>query len=417
VNLINLLNPAQEAKVEVALYKMAQGNATSEILAATLVPLAIAIGFGQSLNTVNLFIWLSIMACAALSAAITYWVLNPHSNEEEPSSARLRSWRWANFFSIVITGIGWGSIGMLFSSQQDSSLNAALLMCFMAVLSAGGNASAAHSYRLYFIVVACAVIGIFVNLSSGFGEQALPLGALMILYTLFVARVSFSAQASIMHTVELQIQNEVLLKERAVAMQLAERERIYRDLHDDVGAKLLGLAISAQRANLPREADLARSALQDLRDVVSRSSQLATRFDHLLADWRSETERRVQAAGLDLAWHVPTSEDASPVNPSASLHLSRILREAISNVLRHACASHIHVSLQRNGDRWILQIQDDGVGLPDTDFRANRGMIGMQERASLLGGKVTWESLSPRGCKVVVEFAIPHLTLDQAALT
>ena len=64
----------------------------------------------------------------------------------------------------------------------------------------------------------------------------------------------------------------------------SERERIYRDLNDDVGAKLLGLAISAQRADLPREADMARSALQDLRDVVSRSAQPSTPLGDLVAD-------------------------------------------------------------------------------------------------------------------------------------
>ena len=69
-------------------------------------------------------------------------------------------------------------------------------------------------------------------------------------------------------------------KQRAM---MDERNRIYRDLHDDMGAKLLGLAISAQRANLPKEADLARSALQDLRDVVSRSAHAGQRHPRVRA--------------------------------------------------------------------------------------------------------------------------------------
>ncbi|TAJ80989.1 MAG: hypothetical protein EPO42_03395, partial [Gallionellaceae bacterium] len=143
------------------------------------------------------------------------------------------------------------------------------------------------------------------NLSHGFGEQAITIGFLLAVYPLFVANVARNAQKTILHSIYLQDLNEQLLQEKAMAAQLAERERIYRDLHDDVGAKLLGLAISAQRSNQTQDADLARSALQDLRDVVSRSAHSASRLDNLLANMRAETAQRVQAAGVALDWLIP----------------------------------------------------------------------------------------------------------------
>lgn len=103
-----------------------------------------------------------------------------------------------------------------------------------------------------------------------------------------------------------------------------ERERIYRDLHDDVGAKLLGLVISAQRANLPREADLARSALQDLRDVVSRSAQPVTTLGDLVADWRAETEQRLNPLGIILDWRIPLEDMPMPVSAEAALNLGHV---------------------------------------------------------------------------------------------
>lgn len=185
-----------------------------------------------------------------------------------------------------------------------------------------------------------------------------------------------------------------------------ERERIYRDLHDDVGAKLLGLAISAQRANLPHQADLARSALQDLRDVVSRSEQSATPFGDLLADLRAETEQRVRVAGLELTWQLPEQERDLHIGADAALHLSRILREAVSNVLRHAAASHIEIITRFPHDRFVLEVRDNGAGCPVASVRPHRGMTGMRARAAALGGQLTWGENPPGGCKVMLEIPL-----------
>lgn len=190
---------------------------------------------------------------------------------------------------------------------------------------------------------------------------------------------------------------------------MEERNRIYRDLHDDVGAKLLGLAISAQRANLHNEADLARSALQDLRDVVSRSAQAATPLSDLLADLRMETSQRVQAAGLQLNWRFPEQETAAMVSAEAALNLSRILRESVTNVLRHAHASRIDITTGIDGINFCFSVEDDGVGFPGAGLKPHRGMTGMQSRAASLGGTLDWQAVQPHGCRV--EFCVPLASL------
>jgi signal transduction histidine kinase len=187
---------------------------------------------------------------------------------------------------------------------------------------------------------------------------------------------------------------------------ITERERIYRDLHDDVGAKLLGLAISAQRANLPHEADLARSALQDLRDVVSRSEQFATPFCDLLADLRAETEQRVRAAGLGLMWRFPEQESDLHIGADAALNLSRILREAVSNVLRHANASRIEIVMRITPGRFVLEVSDNGAGCPIGSVKPHRGMTGMRTRAAALGGQLNWGEIEPGGCKVTLDIPL-----------
>ena len=193
--------------------------------------------------------------------------------------------------------------------------------------------------------------------------------------------------------------------EQAVA---EERERIYRDLHDDMGAKLLGLAISAQRANLHKEADLARSALQDLRDVVSRDMHVATPLADLLADWRIETEQRVRNAGLALEWTFPDHDITLEVHPEGVLNLTRILREAVTNVLRHAQASRVWVSLARENGALELTVSDDGQGFelpgrPDVLTQAGHfGLVGMRERALLAGGEMSISSSPEQGTTITV---------------
>jgi len=191
---------------------------------------------------------------------------------------------------------------------------------------------------------------------------------------------------------------------------LIERERIFRDLHDDVGAKLLGLVISAQRANLTREADVARSALQDLRDVVSRSAQSEILLGDLLADLRAETEQRVHATGLKLVWLFPHDETTLSVSTEIALNLSRILRESVTNVLRHAEAQNILVTMHIDQNFFTLEVEDDGQGFPIEINKQHRGMMSMSIRATALHANLQWSRIMPHGCLVKLSVPLSSFT-------
>jgi two-component system sensor histidine kinase UhpB len=172
---------------------------------------------------------------------------------------------------------------------------------------------------------------------------------------------------------------------------LQERERIYRDLHDDLGAKLLGLAIGARRQDQREQADLAQSALQDLRDVVSRSAQGPMPLSDVLADLRAETAQRLEAAGLALHWapQMPDQAEVVLVSPQAALQLGRIVREAVSNIIRHAQAREVRVAVALAPNELQLSLQDDGVGLP-AGLREGRGLSNLRQRAQALQGRLAW---------------------------
>lgn len=193
---------------------------------------------------------------------------------------------------------------------------------------------------------------------------------------------------------------QALERERAVQ---EERERIHSDLHDDVGAKLLTLVY---RAPTPEHADLARAALQDLRDVVSRPVETDQVLEYLLGDLRSECAQRLSTAGIDLEWQQPTGLDQLRLGPMQGMNLGRILREAVSNIIRHADATQVRVEFQWTEAVLHLHVVDNGQADTATLQRVGRGTRNMQARAQAMGGEFGRTAHSPRGCHVHVSLPL-----------
>lgn len=183
----------------------------------------------------------------------------------------------------------------------------------------------------------------------------------------------------------------------------AERDRIYSDLHDDLGAKLLGLIHGAASA---READQARALLQDLRDVVTRSRGTPGTLGDVLADIRGEAAQRLAAVGIGLAWQELDELPDPPLDSERALHLHRIVREAISNVIRHAQARRLRVRLRFSGGQLGLELTDDGEGVESSPGRAGAGMRSMRERAAELEGDIRWTPGTEGGTKVLLSMPI-----------
>lgn len=181
-----------------------------------------------------------------------------------------------------------------------------------------------------------------------------------------------------------------------------ERERIYADLHDDLGAKLLGLVYEAES---PVQADLARAILQDLRDVVTRSRGTPGTLGDVLADIRSEAAQRLSAVGIGLAWDAPDDLPDPTLDTARALHLHRIVREALSNAIRHAQAHRVRVRVRAHAGDLLLDVTDDGGGV-DQVARAGSGMRSMRDRATELEGRIDWVAGTEGGAKVILRFPL-----------
>lgn len=171
-------------------------------------------------------------------------------------------------------------------------------------------------------------------------------------------------------------------------LELEIRERVYRDLHDDLGAKLLSLVYGAADS---RNRDLALTALQDLRETVSRDDRIDPRLAEALSQWRAESEQRFEAAGVAFDWHTPEADAALRIRADLRTALGRVLREAVSNAIRHARPQRAVVEVAFDDGCLRLCLRHDGVCPDPATWQAGRGISNMQLRLGQFGGAIRWQ--------------------------
>jgi len=191
-----------------------------------------------------------------------------------------------------------------------------------------------------------------------------------------------------------------------------ERKRIAADLHDDLGAKLLTIVHTSDN---DRISGLAREALDEMRLSVRGLTGRPMRLPDALADWRAEMVSRLGQAGIEAAWQHQHEEIDVPLSARVFVQTTRIIREAISNVIKHSRATHVIIESDVTPHSFTISIQDNGVGIASSmDGRLDRGhgMTSMKHRAKQLTGQCLIES-SP-GFGTVIRLSLPLETEPSA---
>ncbi|MCL4425764.1 MAG: histidine kinase [Firmicutes bacterium] len=216
---------------------------------------------------------------------------------------------------------------------------------------------------------------------------------------------------------ELKRREELMgqLLAKAMRAQEDERKRIARELHDEtsqsLAALVLGLKVAAtvvksdpERAEktLEQMKNSAVNIVKELHNVVYdlRPTLLDDRGLIPALTWYAESRLKPQGVIL----HIEAAGDPTQLSPEAETILYRIGQEAISNVYRHARAKNLWLSLKVKSEEAVLSIRDDGRGFnPKTVFSSEKsplGLLGIQERASLLQGQVSFWSQPGHGTLV-----------------
>lgn len=232
-----------------------------------------------------------------------------------------------------------------------------------------------------------------------------------------LARANERLQQELRERQAAEDQIKALLKQ-LLTVQEDERRRIAREIHDTLGQQMTALRMTleawrlhgAARADLSQDAQRALEISQeidasidflmsDLRPAALDHLGLGAAFADLVRSWSERT-------GIAAEYH-PSGLDGLALPPLIEINLYRLAQEALHNVHKHARATSVAVLLDRRGDELVLIVEDNGVGFdPEAAASAERrpgvGLIGMRERAMLIGGEFEVESAPGRGTIVFV---------------
>lgn len=209
------------------------------------------------------------------------------------------------------------------------------------------------------------------------------------------------------------------LLSRLVFAQEDERRRIAREMHDQFGEQLTSLG---RGIGMLKDACRDRIELRGQVDALEAVAQRLDRdVDHLVWELRPTA---LDDLGLRAALANYVQNWSKRVSISAELHTSgllddrlpseaettfyRIAQEALNNVAKHARAGNVDIILERRADHVLLIVEDDGVGFEPGDVDAagrGFGLLGMQERAALVGATLEIESGTGRGTTILVRLA------------
>ncbi len=199
-----------------------------------------------------------------------------------------------------------------------------------------------------------------------------------------------------------QLQRAVAYDRAVEQGRTEERTRIAQDLHDDIGARLLTLMYTAPN---PEYEEYIRHTLQDLKTLTRGLAAANHRLSHAAAEWKADISQRLGAAGCDLHWSFSADRDLmlSVVQWSG---LTRVLRELVNNILSHARATQVEISVHFDRGRLTLLVSDDGIGRLPKDWSHGLGLGGVRKRVKLLGGQVAWLEREPCGIRCEVRVAL-----------
>jgi two-component system, NarL family, sensor histidine kinase UhpB len=200
----------------------------------------------------------------------------------------------------------------------------------------------------------------------------------------------------------------------ALMAQESERQRIARELHDEIGQVLTGLVLQSESLTrrVPSELigpleelrETAREGAEDVRRIARRLRPEALDELGLQSALVALTSAFGEQAGIQVERHLAPS--LPTLSREAELVIYRVAQESLTNIARHAQASRADVRLTSENGIVALYIRDNGRGLPRGADRSSSGIRGMHERAILIGARLTMASAPEGGTEVRLQVPI-----------
>lgn len=183
-----------------------------------------------------------------------------------------------------------------------------------------------------------------------------------------------------------------------------ERQRIARDLHDDLGSRLL---TGMHQTRIDEVHDTLDLAIAEMRNIVRGMAGKSLPLSQLLAELRAECMARCESAGIEMEWPLPAEPAADDPLLDYRLyrHVTSILRELVSNLIRHAGATRAGIDLRVDEQYLRCRLSDNGQGFDGSLRRADgNGMENMRRRAAAMNATLVF---APRPDGTLAELEVP----------
>lgn len=201
-----------------------------------------------------------------------------------------------------------------------------------------------------------------------------------------------------------------------------ERSLIAREIHDELGQVLtvLKIQVTLLSNKLRKDQQELKEKINNISSMIDDSVEMIQRITSKLRpgildelgliaaiEWQTQEFRKA----TDRIFSLSLPADDIKLDMEKSTVIFRIFQEAVTNVIRHASASHIYISLSRSGAGLILEVKDNGTGISSEQIKSPKsfGLIGMRERALAVGGEVTIEGIPMKGTAVKVEIPLEEI--------
>ena len=195
---------------------------------------------------------------------------------------------------------------------------------------------------------------------------------------------------------------------------LEERQRIARDLHDDVAARMLTLIHSVKE---PQTIALSRSILKSLRNsIYTLDNKSTASILDAITDVRSEIQVRLNSIGMQLIWHQSDNLQGLSFTPRQHINLNRMLHEITTNIIKHANAQFMEIIINLTNKQVSVEVSDNGQGFDLQNCIPGKGLNNIKTRAQELNGNASWFNLNDpntgenRGSCVRINFSISDNT-------
>ncbi|MBM3723989.1 MAG: hypothetical protein FJW40_00990 [Acidobacteria bacterium] len=232
-----------------------------------------------------------------------------------------------------------------------------------------------------------------------------------------IAALTVAASMSVFKRLERKARDMERLSLRVLSEQEENARRFSQDLHDEFGQTLNAIesSLTVMHTDQAEDRERLRDAMNLVREAQATARDMAQLLrPRILDDFGLDAGLRELARGFSQRTGITVdyrSQVRERMAPLVETHLFRICQEALTNVSRHSTASKVDVSLTRQERRLELTVADDGGGLaPESGGRQGMGIVGMRERAQVIGGDLT--VLSQPGAGVTVLVHVPEQALE-----